>query len=94
MEPYPHPHPVKNLFDKLAYLAGVLNPVFTGHQLYVVWSTKEAAGLSLVAWTVFFLAAIIMMVIMMMLIIMILIITMSIRTMRSKRNGATSSTGT
>jgi uncharacterized protein with PQ loop repeat len=46
-EHYPHPDPVKRFLDCGVYVVGLLGPVFALSQVYKIFSTQSAAGLSL-----------------------------------------------
>jgi len=43
--------------DFFAYLMGVLGPVMTLAQSYLIWSTKSAANLSMLAWATYLIMA-------------------------------------
>ena len=43
--------------DHFAYLMGVLGPVMTLSQSYLIWSTKSAANLSILAWLTYLVMA-------------------------------------
>ena len=58
-EAYPHPGKLKNFFDRLVYIVGILMPIFTIPQAWAIWSTGTAAGVSLTTWTANLLAAIV-----------------------------------
>ena len=47
LEPYPHPHKFKAFIDNMVYAAGILGPMFGVAQVYKIWSTQNAAGISL-----------------------------------------------
>ena len=47
LEPYPHPHKFKGFIDHLVYVVGILGPMFGAAQVYKIWSTQNAAGVSL-----------------------------------------------
>ncbi len=45
-QPYPHPHKFKALIDHLVYFVGIIGPMFGAVQAYKIWSTQNAAGVS------------------------------------------------
>lgn len=49
-----------SIIEKLAYLAGIANPIGTFPQLYQIWMNKDAAGVSLFTWTSFLVISMIM----------------------------------
>lgn len=58
LELYPHTSKFKRGVDKVAYLFGIVLPLFTIPQLYKIWVLKNAAGVSLTSWAVFSVGAI------------------------------------
>lgn len=40
----------EGMIEKLAYLAGIANPIGTIPQAYEIWSQQDAAGVSLFTW--------------------------------------------
>jgi uncharacterized protein with PQ loop repeat len=58
LEPFPHPDKFKNTMDKLIYAGGLLAPIVTIPQLYKIWIEKNAAGVSVISWSAFLIAAI------------------------------------
>jgi uncharacterized protein with PQ loop repeat len=59
-EEYPHPNKWKRFLDDVVYLTGMLIAIMTIPQAYKIWSTKDAAGVSILTWVTYFLAAIIL----------------------------------
>lgn len=49
-EQYPHPHPHKRMVDKLVYVVGVITPLLTAQQAYMIFSTQVATGVSIVTF--------------------------------------------
>ena len=47
---YPHPKWGKRFLDRGVFFIGALGPLVTLPQLYSIWSTKDASGLSLFTW--------------------------------------------
>ncbi|PLX28814.1 hypothetical protein C0581_00785 [Candidatus Parcubacteria bacterium] len=47
LEPYPHPRKFKAFVDHAVYAAGILGPMFGALQVYKIWSTQNASGVSL-----------------------------------------------
>lgn len=50
LEPYPHPDAFKRLFDKAMVGFAILGPLATLPQVFQVFSTQDAKGLSLLTW--------------------------------------------
>lgn len=49
-----------NSIEKLAYVAGIASPIVTLPQLFQIWITKNADGLSLITWVSYLFIVIIM----------------------------------
>jgi len=49
-EPYPARTPGLRAVDALVYTAGILAPVMTLPQIYLIFSTRNASGVSAEAW--------------------------------------------
>ena len=49
-DPFPHPHRWTRLLDMCVYVAGVLGPLFTFPQIYIIFSTRQAGGVSILSW--------------------------------------------
>ncbi|MBD3261904.1 MAG: hypothetical protein GF334_09610 [Candidatus Altiarchaeales archaeon] len=49
-----------NTIEKLAYVAGVASPVVTLPQLFQIWITHDASGISLITWISYLLIVTIM----------------------------------
>lgn len=58
LEPFPHPNKWKNLLDRLVYLVGFLALILTVPQVTKIWFEQTAAGVSVIAWTGYFFAAV------------------------------------
>ncbi len=50
LEPYPSSHLWLRLLDRLVYVVGVIGPVMTLPQIYLIFSTHNASGVSAVSW--------------------------------------------
>ena len=59
LEPYPHPNPQKRFLDRLIFVVGALNPLFTLPQIYKIYSSHAAAGVSAVSWSAYFIFSIV-----------------------------------
>jgi uncharacterized protein with PQ loop repeat len=53
LEEYPHPDQTIRKIDELAYVFGIAGPLFSIPQLYAIWSTHDAKGVSLISWSAF-----------------------------------------
>lgn len=49
-EAYPHPTKLGRILDKIIYASAIIIPLLNAIQLYWIWTTKSADGLSLPAW--------------------------------------------
>ncbi len=49
-EPYPHPDRFKRLLDRSVYFVGVIGPIMTLPQLYMIWHNQNAEGVSIWTW--------------------------------------------
>lgn len=49
-EEYPHPDKLKRFMDRAIYVAGIGSPLMTLPQIYKIFSTQDAAGVSLATW--------------------------------------------
>jgi len=59
LEPYPHPIKWKRYLDKLIYVAGILGPILTIPQIFILFSTKSAEGISLISWASYLIGSIV-----------------------------------
>ncbi|MHB1086493.1 MAG: PQ-loop domain-containing transporter [Minisyncoccota bacterium] len=50
LEPYPARTVGKRVLDGAVYAVGTLGPVMTLPQIILIYSTQEAAGISLITW--------------------------------------------
>ena len=50
METYPHPNFLKNFFDKLVYGVSIMVPAVTFIQVWKIWETKNADGISTITF--------------------------------------------
>lgn len=57
-EPYPHPERLKRFVDGLIYAGGVLGPLATIPQFVKIWIEKNAAGVSALSWTGYFIGSV------------------------------------
>jgi uncharacterized protein with PQ loop repeat len=55
LEPFPHPEKAKRIVDHLIYACVFIGPVMNIPQLYEIWSSKDAEGVSLATWLSFLL---------------------------------------
>ncbi len=53
LETYPHPDKIKRALDKIIYFYATIMPIFTSTQVYKIYSTKSADGVSLIAWSAY-----------------------------------------
>ena len=51
--PYPHPDPRVQFLDKLILVVAVLYPLMTLPQIYKIWTTHDASGVSLPTWVLY-----------------------------------------
>lgn len=58
-EPYPHPEAFKRGVDIAVYVAGVVGPLMTLPQILKIWVDKNAAGVSAVSWSSYFVLSIV-----------------------------------
>lgn len=52
-EKYPHPEKFRNFYDKLIYFVAFATPITNLPQLFEVWYSKSAQGVSFISWTMF-----------------------------------------
>lgn len=52
-EPFPHPDKVKRIFDHLIYIVVILGPIMNLPQLFKIWLSKDATGVSITSWLSF-----------------------------------------
>ena len=50
LEPLPSQEQVKSFVDKIIYAVGILGPVMTLPQLWIVWINHNTAGISTISW--------------------------------------------
>lgn len=50
LEPYPHPDRLKNIVDRMVYVAVFAGPVLTLPQVAKIWMEKSASGISAFTW--------------------------------------------
>lgn len=50
---YPHPNPKIKLLDNIVYVVSVVLPLTTIPQIYQIWSTHDAQGISLLTWVLY-----------------------------------------
>ncbi len=50
MEPYPATSLWLRLLDHLIYVVGIIGPVMTLPQIYLIFSTHNASGVSAISW--------------------------------------------
>jgi len=56
---FPHKDKLKNFVDRLIYIMATIMPVFTLTQVFKIWYYQNAAGVSLIAWSAYFLATVV-----------------------------------
>ncbi len=59
LEQFPSPDSKKYFLDKLIYIVGVLGPLSTIPQIYTIFIEKNAAGVSVATWLIYFLFSVI-----------------------------------
>ena len=52
-EKYPHPNKLKRLVDNLIYFIGIVGPLLALPQAFTIWTTRNAANVSLLSWSGF-----------------------------------------
>lgn len=52
-EPYPHSNNFIRNYDKFIYFVGIGTPVITSSQVFKIWMTQNAQGVSLIAWSAY-----------------------------------------
>lgn len=57
LESYPSNKTFIRLIDEGAYVFGIAGPLFSIPQLYEIWSTQNAQGVSLFSWSSFTIAS-------------------------------------
>lgn len=57
LEPFPHPHQLKQTVDRLVYIFGIIAPVMTIPQVLIIWTEKHVEGISISTWFTYFLSA-------------------------------------
>ena len=55
---YPHPDPKIKFLDNLVMCVAVIMPLTAIPQIYKIWFLQNAAGVSLLTWSLFFIMAI------------------------------------
>lgn len=51
LEPYPHPSPAVRFLDRIIFVVGFLGPAFTIPQIWQIYGTGHAAGVSALTWS-------------------------------------------
>ncbi|OGH58882.1 MAG: hypothetical protein A2725_03995 [Candidatus Magasanikbacteria bacterium RIFCSPHIGHO2_01_FULL_33_34] len=51
LEPIPHPEPAKRFLDYLIYVICIITPLLILPQIWKIWTTQNAAGISLITYT-------------------------------------------
>jgi uncharacterized protein with PQ loop repeat len=49
-EPYPSPVKINKIYDKIIYIVVIIGPIMNLPQLFRIWITKNATGVSFVSW--------------------------------------------
>jgi uncharacterized protein with PQ loop repeat len=55
LEPFPHPNRGKRVLDRTVYVIGVLGPLSTIPQVYIIFAHHNASGVSALSWSIYFL---------------------------------------
>ncbi len=55
LEPFPHPNAGKRFLDRLIFVIGALGPISTVPQVYTIFAHRNAAGVSALSWSIYFL---------------------------------------
>ncbi len=50
LEPYPSSHLWLRLLDRMVYIVGIIGPVMVLPQIYLIFSTQNASGVSAISW--------------------------------------------
>jgi len=50
-EKYPHPNKFKRYLDIIAYIAAILGPLIAIPQLWKIWYSQNALGVSILTWS-------------------------------------------
>lgn len=58
-EPFPHPIKWKRSLDKIIYVIGIVGPLMTLPQIYPIWSTQKAVGVSIFSWLAYMVIALV-----------------------------------
>ncbi|MFH1649319.1 MAG: PQ-loop domain-containing transporter [Candidatus Woesearchaeota archaeon] len=57
-EQYPHPNKKVRFLDRVVLITAIVFPLTTIPQIYDIWSTQDASGLSLTTWVLYAIFAI------------------------------------
>ena len=57
-EPFPNSNKLKRFMDKAVIAVGIISFLFTIPQVTKIWVGKDAAGVSLISWVTFTIAAV------------------------------------
>ena len=52
-EQFPHPDKFKRIFDKVIYVAVIVGPIMNLPQLFKIWVSQSASGVSFTSWISF-----------------------------------------
>lgn len=58
-ELYPHPVTWKRYLDYAVYMMGIISPLMTFPQVFEIWQTKSAEGVSPLTWGTYFFSSIV-----------------------------------
>jgi len=53
-----HPDRLKDFIDRIIYVVGIAGPIMTIPQLWKIWVEKNAAGVSVLSWAGYLIAAV------------------------------------
>ena len=59
LEAFPHPNATKRILDKVIFLVGALGPLSTIPQVYVIYATRDASGVSALSWFMYLIFSVI-----------------------------------
>lgn len=57
-EQYPHPDRFKSFMDKAVYVVALLGPIMTLPQVFKIWMSGTAAGVSVLSWITYLFSAV------------------------------------
>lgn len=57
LEPFPHPNRLKRLLDRAIYVVAIIGPIMTIPQVWNIWIGHQVAGISMISWATYLIAA-------------------------------------